>query len=338
MGVHLHRLDLPDTHGLLWGCHFDGKGSVHLVEGAEAFALATPTEGFCWLHFDLVDRRACRWVREQETLAAPARELLVSRDSHQRWIAGEDFAGLVVHDFAGRLEEGGSRRACVPLHLVLTDSVVLSGRHVPVRSTRAVREKLRTGWQPRSPGELLELLVGEVVEASAEIAADVLESIDRIEDALLDDRRRDELLGLAEIRVRVVDLHRPLRGLRRLFQRIEAETSERLPGCVAAAAPRIAQRLVALDDELLAIEQHARLLRDELDSRTAVRINHHLYALSLITVLFLPPTLVTGLFGMNAGGNPVTDTPRGFLMALLLVVLAPAAVYGLIQAVGRFRR
>jgi zinc transporter len=334
----MHTIDLPDAQGVLWGCHFDGRGGVQLVEGADALQLAAPSEGFCWLHLDLVDRRACRWVLEQEALAAPARELLVSRDTHPRWIAGDDFAGLVIHDFGARLE-GGSRRACVPLHLIATDSIVLSGRHEPVRCTRAVRAKLRTGWRPHSPGELLELLVGEVIEASGGVAAEIQAVLDRIEDGVLHGRARDEgERSLAEVRARVVDLHRPLRALRRLFGRIEAESAERLPGCVAAAAPRISQRLMAVDDELFAIEQHARLLRDELDSRTAVRINQHLYALSLITVLFLPPTLVTGLFGMNAGGNPVTDTPRGFFVALLAVALAPAAVYGLIQALGLFRR
>ncbi len=39
-----------------------------------------------------------------------------------------------------------------------------------------------------------------------------------------------------------------------------------------------------------------------------------------MTTLLLPPTLVTGIFGMNTKGLPLTDVESGFLWAAGLMI------------------
>lgn len=39
-----------------------------------------------------------------------------------------------------------------------------------------------------------------------------------------------------------------------------------------------------------------------------------------ITALLLPATLITGIFGMNVKGLPLTDSETGFLSSMLLLV------------------
>ena len=43
-------------------------------------------------------------------------------------------------------------------------------------------------------------------------------------------------------------------------------------------------------------------LQDELTTRLAEETNRRLYIVSVVTVLFIPATFVTGFFGMNTGG------------------------------------
>ncbi|MFT8369592.1 MAG: CorA family divalent cation transporter, partial [Acetobacter sp.] len=62
----------------------------------------------------------------------------------------------------------------------------------------------------------------------------------------------------------------------------------------------------ALDD-LLALQDRARSLQDELTSNQAEETNRRLYILTVGTILMLPATLVTGFFGMNTGGMFLTD-------------------------------
>jgi len=42
--------------------------------------------------------------------------------------------------------------------------------------------------------------------------------------------------------------------------------------------------------------------------------------LSIVTTLLLPPTLITGVFGMNTKGLPLTDVETGFLWAMGLMI------------------
>ena len=56
--------------------------------------------------------------------------------------------------------------------------------------------------------------------------------------------------------------------------------------------------------------------------------------LSVLTALFLPPTLVTGLFGMNTKGLPLTDNETGSTVAIAIACLSAVVAYALIRVLG----
>src|SRR5262245_21912752 len=58
-----------------------------------------------WLHFNLSDRRACRWIETRSSLPAPACELLLDNDPLIRSVPFQRGFGVVLgdlhHDFTG---------------------------------------------------------------------------------------------------------------------------------------------------------------------------------------------------------------------------------------------
>ena len=72
-------------------------------------------------------------------------------------------------------------------------------------------------------------------------------------------------------------------------------------------------------------------------SLMAEETNRHLYVLSILTTLLLPPTLVTGVFGMNTKGLPLTDVESGFLWAAALMVGSAGAAYLIMRRIGVFK-
>jgi len=48
------------------------------------------------------------------------------------------------------------------------------------------------------------------------------------------------------------------------------------------------------------------------------KMNKIMFVLTLLSGIFLPLTLVTGFFGMNTGGLPLTDDPYGTLKAVII--------------------
>jgi zinc transporter len=65
--------------------------------------------------------------------------------------------------------------------------------------------------------------------------------------------------------------------------------------------------------------------------------NRHIYVMSILTTLFLPPTLVTGVFGMNTKGLPFAENDSAFLWAAVLMLGAALAVYLIMRRVGVFK-
>jgi zinc transporter len=81
-------------------------------------------------------------------------------------------------------------------------------------------------------------------------------------------------------------------------------------------------RLARLTEELHAIETRAGVTRDEIVSRRAEELNDRVYALTILAGVFLPLSVITGLLGMNVGGVPLMDSPYGFwITTISLVVL-----------------
>ena len=130
-------------------------------------------------------------------------------------------------------------------------------------------------------------------------------------------------------------LHRQLLGLRAVFHRLEAAKSdEGLPAPAIATAARIAQRLDALDRDMVVLADRSRLMQEEISANLAEQSNRQLYTLSVLTAVFLPPTLVTGLFGMNTKGLPLTDTDGGAYVAMALAAVSAIGAYLLIRTLG----
>jgi Mg2+ and Co2+ transporter CorA len=90
-----------------------------------------------------------------------------------------------------------------------------------------------------------------------------------------------------------------------------------------------------IDQEFEHIEQRARLFHDEIDAKLASETNRQLYRLSVLTALFLPPALITGLFGMNLGDIPLTDVHGSFWIGVGLAVVSSLGTWLFLRYLDR---
>lgn len=84
-------------------------------------------------------------------------------------------------------------------------------------------------------------------------------------------------------------------------------------------------RLRRLKDNVGFISNRVKAVQAGLDSWQAEQINRKLYCLSFLSIIFLPLSIITGVFGMNVGGVPWTQQkdPKlkiGFKNVMLLCV------------------
>jgi zinc transporter len=77
-----------------------------------------------------------------------------------------------------------------------------------------------------------------------------------------------------------------------------------------------------LIDDVTELYERAKLLQEELASRVAEDTGRSLYVLAILSAVFLPMTLITGIFGMNVAGLPGLHGSGAFWWVLLLIVVA----------------
>jgi len=100
----------------------------------------------------------------------------------------------------------------------------------------------------------------------------------------------------------------------------------------------VVRRLQPIERDVIAAQTQLRLLREELDLQAGQQTNENVYLLSVITALFMPATLVTGFFGMNTGGLPLSGEGGGTFLATIVAILCSLATWLLLRTLGLIRR
>jgi zinc transporter len=332
----LSRSDIQDfgiVPGLIWAFRIHEDGTADAL--AHDQAIDHRHDGWLWLHLNLADLRAVAWVRAAGFPPAASASLL-SRDTHQQLHAADGCIYGLFADLVQGIEGCGEDIGY--LHFLMTERLLVSGRRQSLSAVASVRESLAGGGR-RLPhvAALLELIVEHVGDAMDRLADELASEIDHIEDSLALRTHGAERPRLARVRRLAVRLHRQLSGLRILFHRLERQGMEDMKPQLRLAAGRLAQRLDALDHEIMETRDRARLLQEEITALAAEETNRLLYVLSIVTTLLLPPTLVTGVFGMNVKGLPFGDNEDAVLWAAAVMAASALAVYLLMRRVGVFK-
>jgi zinc transporter len=326
--------DLP---GLLWGFGFDRDGRPEILEPEIAAAFSAKPGGWIWLHFDLVDQRCQHWLSAAAQLGPAAKSTLLSSGDHQHFrVAADCLAGVLadtIHTLDGKADALGHWR------FALTAEIVVSaGRHA-LDSVEAVRRAIQGGAAVPTPANLVEAILEEVAEDCERRVAELGSDLDRVEDRVLADAVHDERRPLAHLRRRTVRLHRRIGNLLIMIHRLDHHAKAEPATSLHAAVGRVTQRLAELEHELREMQERGRLLQEEIAAKLATETNNYLQAISVLTALFLPPTLIVGIFGMNTTGLPLTGDADGFAWVMLLSALCSAgATWLLKRAPSLFKR
>ncbi len=216
----------------------------------------------------------------------------------------------------------------------------------PVRSNG---QALLHGVRPPSrPEDLMLRLLNVMVDRYLELRAPLTRQLDRWQRALLNPRRSfSRWEGLLDARIQLRKLEHLSEEQRDALQEfrdslLDNRYSSDQPGGPANAPGRDEVLLVRINDVMEHIQRvlaHARRLEDSIESAVQIhfsavahRTNRTMRALTLITALFMPLTLITGVFGMNFDRMPWLREPHGFWWSIGLmgaVALGLAALWAL---------
>ena len=325
-----------DSNGLLCGYLFaDGVPGTPVdldraLEWLEDTASA-PASGFVWLHFNLSDAGAEDRIASQLGVVPEFFDALREGSRSTRISDAGETLVAVVNDVA--FEFSFDPAQIDTLWLNVGQRVVVSARVHALRSIDRLRQAVRDGARFDSSVSLLNHLMHDQAEVLSRIVRDATLQVDQVEDKLLLGRLQDRRTDLGKMR----------RVLVRLQRLLAPE-----PGALFRLL-RLPPPWISLDDleelrqsteesnlilrDMAALQERIRLLQEEMAAQIGEQTNRSLFTLTVVTVLALPINIVAGLLGMNVGGIPMAQDPRGFVTIVIVI-----AAFTLLAAWLAFRR
>ena len=308
--------------GLVCGYSVDSAGNVETVGWAGMDAALAREDLLVWLHFDQGDKAAQEWISACGHMPPPAKAVLLGSDSHMRIeTAGTGLAGVVGdlhHEFSQKSDH------LDVLRLYLDNRCLISTRREPLTAIEKLRQSIGEGLKLERPIALVTQFLHHVTDTLGDLILELADDVEQLEEALLaaDAQPGEELVRVrrvaARLRRHMVPQQHALIGLAsRLPSWIDDADGTKLRNAI--------ERMGALGHDLDLVQERARLLQEQASGRLAEATNRNLYILSIVTTIFLPITLITGIFGMNLGGMPGQQAPFGFwagmgVMAVVVVV------------------
>lgn len=272
---------------------------------------------FAWLHFDLTHVAAEKWMREHLTMPDVFLESLQQGPRGTRIELAEDtlvaVLNDVIYDFAFDATHTSTLWVAADRRLLIT------ARRKSLRSIDRLRTGVRKGDPFRSTVELLVHLLRDQGDVLVAILRDATARVDSIEDSLLAgrlDTKRADLGGLRRVLVRLQRLLAPEPAA--LFRLLNQRPAWIQDGDLQGLRESTEEFAAALNDGAGLLER-IKLLQEEVAGKISEQSNRLLLLLSVVTVAGLPFTVIGGLFGMNVGGIPLADDPRGFWIIVGLV-------------------
>lgn len=313
-----------DAHGLICGFSFvpgrppSGIGLQSCLEQLQSWARTDAqdgpygdgTPGFIWLHFNLSDASVKRTLIEELQATPDFLEALDQGSRSTRLENTPQALVAVVNDVAYEFAFDVSEIAT--LWIQVQPRLLITARTHPLRAIDRLRQSVRQGQTLASTVAMLAELMQDQGRVLEHVVREATDRVDAIEDSLLLGRlahRRSDLSKLRRVLVRLERLLAPEPGaLSRLMRHpppwISAQDLEELR--------QTSDEMALVMNDLSGLKERIKLLQEEIAALSSEQSNRSLFALTAVTVLALPINLMAGLMGMNVGGIPFAEDPRGF--------------------------
>ncbi|WP_340615640.1 zinc transporter ZntB [Xenorhabdus entomophaga] len=299
----------------IYSCQLNGKGGM-VTFGENS--LATTEQPF-WQHLDYKNQESQQWLTNTTLLTLPVKEGLMNESIRPKVLrTGE---GTLITLRSVNRNDNARPDHLVSFRIYVNDRIIISSRHRKIHSIDQVLDDLHNGVGAKSTGHWLVEIAGAMTDEVNDFIEELHDNLIELEDNILEQKvpGRGELVLL---RKQLIVLRRYMAPQRDVFIRL---ASERLPWMSdeeRRLMQEIADRLGRGLDDLDSCIARTAVLADEIASMMADAMNRRSYIMSLLAMIFLPTTFLTGLFGVNLGGIPGNTYQFGFgLFSLFLSVL-----------------
>ena len=304
--------------GLICAYLLDGKGSGTPLDWAGVRSWK-PTDGLLWVHLDHTGEKADVWLRDESGLDPVVSETLLQDEVRPRLLPLDEALLVILRGV--NLNPGADPEDMVGIRVWIDGQRIITLRHRRIMAVNDIREEIMHGRGPRDLGDFLVSIARRLIDRMGPVISSLDDRVDDLEDKILEAKGENLRPALAEVRREAIQLRRYLGPQREVIAQLSAQPLAWLSDRQRAQLREIADRTIRYLEDLDAARERAAVTQEELNSRLADQMNKTMYVLTVVAAILLPPSLITGLFGINVGGMPGTESNIGFVTVVLAIIL-----------------
>ncbi len=287
-------------------------------EGAAQFG----TAALVWIVLDGRDPAVEAWIDAQQDIPLIARSALLASETRPR-------SNVIGHGALINFRGLGKTPDDDPDALVSLRFWAETGRVILVtfRSPTAldvVADRFLSG-KIHDPGDLLSAFADAITDGLDPDVANLGDALDdcelKVEFANIHPTRRE----VTRVRARAIAFRRFVSPQRQALDRLATEPLDWLDEDDRLHLREAADRAARMAEELETVRERAALMHEELTDRRSEQMDARALLISIVALVFLPLTFITGLLGMNVKGIPYAEQSWAFWgvtgMCLFLALL-----------------
>jgi zinc transporter len=307
---------MEDTKACLFSFALDGLGGG---KPADLALIAPDDPRLIWIHLNGRHPDARKFLKDQIHLDPLIVKSLLAEETRPRLEEVGEHALLILRGI--NFNPGPEPEDLVSIRVWIMKSLIITVGRRKSKTVADLEERIRQGRGPKKTGEFVAMLCNSLHDTIEPVIQDLDESIDLLEDKSLDDPATSLRKDIATLRKQATLFRRHMSPQKDVINRLKNSGLTWFSPADMWYLQDNFDRVTRFIEDLDVIRDRSQIVQDELDSALSSRLNKNLFALSLVTAIFMPLSFISGLLGMNLAGIPAAQHPLAFPVVCGLVVL-----------------
>ncbi|WP_458119592.1 magnesium/cobalt transporter CorA [Paenibacillus sp. Z6-24] len=288
-------------------------GNFTLIEDINE-ALVAPDEGFYWIDAGLDDLILLQPLFMLHDLAVE--DMMGDEEQRPKIEIYESHYFIVVNSIRFDDEE-----------IFLRALNIFLGRHFIITVTRQKISELRTLkpilWEEEvsRPDKFMYLLVDLVVDNYFTVGDRIEDQIDRLEEHILMNTKKSHLNEIIGLRGEILWLKRVLGPQREVINTLNKKDLRLIDDQLQKYFSDVYENAVKVSEMFDTFRDLMGNLREAYQSSIANRANEIMRVFTAITTIFMPLTVITGIYGMNFEYMPELKWHFGYPMVIGIMII-----------------
>ncbi|MBN8808032.1 MAG: zinc transporter ZntB [Sphingomonas sp.] len=300
--------------------HVSGSGKATKRDIKDALEVDA---GFVWVHLSTNNERAQAWLTERAKLDQYLVDALTANETRPRC---EQFGDGALLNLRGRSEDVlTSSDPLASVRIWAFDGRVISVTRKKLVAIDTVERSVADG-KVRDPGDLITEFATAITADLDPDVADLGDDLDECETKLDADRVFELRRTVTRVRAQSIGYRRFLSPQRTALEKLATLPVDWLGDDDRLHLSAAADRAARMAEELESIRERSALMHEALTDLRAEQIDQRGLIISIVAMIFLPLTFLTGLYGMNVKGLWLADQPWAFDAIVGICVLTAVGV------------